>query len=129
MSIVLARDVAAPGGHYSQAVIAAGLIFVSGQLPLDREGRALAGAQFQEQVGQALANLFAILRQAGSSRELVVRVTAYIVGVERWPAFNEVYAQYFGAHRPARTVVPIAELHHGCLVEIDAIARLTRSAD
>lgn len=117
-----AAELPVPAGHYSHAAIAGGLVFVSGQLPIDREGRAVTEAAFEAQVEQALANVFAVLRETGSAPELVVRVTAYIVGVERWPAFNQVYARFFGAHRPARAIVPVAALHYGCLVEIDALA-------
>jgi 2-iminobutanoate/2-iminopropanoate deaminase len=60
--------------------------------------------------------------EAGSSPERVLRVTAYVVGVENWPVFNRIYAELFGAAKPARTVVPVPELHHGYLVEIEAVA-------
>lgn len=71
-----------------------------------------------------MTNLFGILTAAGTSRERVLKVTAYIVGAGRWPVFNAVYAQMFGTHRPARSVVPVAELHFGYLIEIEAIAAL-----
>ncbi len=122
IATINAAGLSVPAGHYSHAVVAGGFVFVSGQLPLDRAGRAVTDVGFEEQVEQALANVFAILRDSGSAPELVVRVTAYIVGVERWPAFNKVYAQYFGTHRPARAIVPVPALHYGCLVEIDALA-------
>ncbi len=63
-----------------------------------------------------------MLAAAGSSPGQVLKITAYIVGVERWPEFNRIYAQMFGDARPARSVVPISELHYGYLVEIDAVA-------
>ena len=111
-----------PAGHYSQAVRFDDLIFVSGQLPVSLEGKARADLSFEEQVRVALGNMLAITKAAGSGPDRVLKVTAFIVGVENWPAFNRVYAELFGESRPARSVVPVASLHHGCLVEIEAIA-------
>ena len=111
-----------PAGHYSQACSYGDLIFVSGQLPVGLEGKALADRSFEEQVRVALGNMLAIVKAAGSGPERVLKITAFIVGVENWPAFNRVYAELFGEARPARSVVPVGSLHHGCLVEIEAIA-------
>lgn len=111
-----------PAGHYSQAVRHDGLIFVSGQLPVSLEGKALADRSFEDQVRVALGNMLAILKEAGSGPDRVLKVTAFIVGVENWPAFNRIYAELFGDARPARSVVPVPSLHHGCLIEIEAIA-------
>ena len=111
-----------PGGHYAQAALLDDCIFVSGQLPIRPGGQVLGDAPFEDQVRQAIANLFAIVEAAGSSPQRLVRTTAYIVGVERWPAFDAVYAAAFGDHRPARSVVPVPALHHGCLIEIEGIA-------
>ena len=111
-----------PAGHYSQACGYGDLIFVSGQLPVSLEGKALADLSFEEQVRLALGNLLAIVKATGSGPDRVLKVTAFIVGVDNWPAFNRVYAELFGEARPARSVVPVGSLHHGCLVEIEAIA-------
>jgi reactive intermediate/imine deaminase len=126
------RTVATPGapaarGHYSQAVIHAGLVYVAGQLPIapDDPERRLEG--FEAQARQVLDNVIAILEAAGSGAESVLKATVYIADVAHWPAFNALYAERFGAHRPARTVVPVAALHYGYLVEMDAIAALRDS--
>src|ERR1700704_1576299 len=111
-----------PAGHYSQACAYGGLVFVSGQLPVSLEGKALADRSFEDQVRQALANLLSIVKTAGSGPDRVLKVTAFIVGVENWPAFNTVYAEIFSTARPARSVVPVPALHHGCLIELEAIA-------
>ena len=111
-----------PAGHYSQACGYGDLIFVSGQLPVSLEGKARPDLSFEEQVHLALGNVLAILKAAGTGPDRVLKVTAFIVGVENWPAFNRVYAELFGEARPARSVVPVGSLHHGCLVEIEAIA-------
>lgn len=111
-----------PAGHYSQAVVHAGLVFVSGQLPLDpATGVPLLGSA-GAQTRAALANLEAILAAAGSGLAGVLRTTVYVRDIALWEEVNAAYAEVFGEHRPARTVVPTAELHHGCLVEIDAVA-------
>src|SRR5262245_8453781 len=115
-------DAPRPAGHYSQACCFGDFIFVSGQLPVSLDGKALSTLTFQEQVRVALANVLAIVKAAGSSPDRVLKITAFIVGVENWPAFNRVYAELFGDARPARSVVPVGTLHHGCLVEIEAIA-------
>ena len=111
-----------PAGHYAQACATSDLVFVSGQLPVSLEGKARPDLSFDEQVKLALGNLLSIVKAAGSSPERVLKVTAFIVGVENWPAFNAIYAQVFGASRPARSVVPVPALHHGCLIELEAIA-------
>jgi 2-iminobutanoate/2-iminopropanoate deaminase len=111
-----------PAGHYAQALCHDGLIFVSGQLPVTREGKILSQASFEEQARLALGNLLAIVKAAGSGPERVLKVTVYLAGVEYWPQFNAIYADAFGPSRPARSVVPVPALHHGCLVEIEAIA-------
>ena len=113
-----------PAGHYAQAVVVGELMFVSGQLPIRPDGVILSDAPFDAQVDQAIANLFAIVEAGGSSPRKVVRTTAYVVGVERWGALNARYAAAFGSHRPARSIVPVPELHHGCLIEIDGVASL-----
>jgi enamine deaminase RidA (YjgF/YER057c/UK114 family) len=95
---------------------------VSGQLPVSLEGKILADKSFEDQVRQALANLLSIAKAAGSGPDRVLKVTAFIVGVENWPAFNTAYAEIFGAARPARSVVPVPSLHHGCLIELEAVA-------
>ncbi len=121
MQLIHAANVPAPGGHYSHAVSAAGLIFVSGILP----GRPAAGEtdDFERQVRATLEHGKQILAAAGASLNDVVQCTAYIAGVEYWPEFNTIYAEIFGQHKPARAVVPVPELHHGFLVEIQLVAQ------
>ena len=123
-SVVSTDRAPAPAGHYSQAVASGGLLFISGQLPVRPDGTVLAGAPFEVQAAQAIDNLLAILAAAGGKPSQLVRVTAYIVDVAHWPRFNATYAARLGDARPARSVVPVPQLHHGCLVEIDAVAHL-----
>jgi reactive intermediate/imine deaminase len=125
---ILTERAPIPAGHYAQARVHAGVAYLSGQLPIRPDGAHDPAASFEDQARQALANLFAVLEAAGGSPDRVLKVTAYIVGVEHWPRFNAVYAEAFGDARPARSVVPVPELHHGYLVEIDAVAAVGPSA-
>jgi 2-iminobutanoate/2-iminopropanoate deaminase len=112
-----------PGGHYSQAVVHGDVVYVSGQLPIEPgSGRHLDDEPIELQVKQALANLAAILRASGSDVDHVLKVTVYVADIGLWARVNAVYAEFFGAHRPARAVVPTGPLHFGLQVEIDAIA-------
>ena len=122
VSVVSTNELAPPGGHYSHAVRFGDLVFVSGQLGIRPDGSHTAHLPFEDQVHQALQNVLAALRSAGATAADVLKVTAYIVDVERWPRFNALYAEAMGSARPARTVVPVAQLHYGYLVEIDAVA-------
>lgn len=121
---VLTPEAPAPGGHYSQATICGGLVYVSGQLPIDpRTGERRLGP-VEEQTEQALANVAAILRAAGSDLSRLLKVTVYVADIELWGRVNETYKRVLGDHRPARAVVPCGELHYGFLVEIEAVAAL-----
>ncbi|WP_455914869.1 RidA family protein [Pseudomonas syringae] len=123
LDIIHTPDAAAPGGHYSQAVAYGGVVYVSGQLPVRANGEHSADQPFEVQASIALDNLIAILREAGLGPGDLLKVTVYVVGIEHWPAFDRLYARYLGEHRPARAVVPVPVLHHGYLIEIEAIAR------
>jgi 2-iminobutanoate/2-iminopropanoate deaminase len=109
-------------GPYSQAVATSGWVFVSGQIPLDPATGEIVRGSFAEQAKRVLANLDAILGAAGCERSSVVKVTVYLTDVGRFAEFNDVYAGFFGAHRPARAVVGVASLPRGAEVEIEALA-------
>ena len=116
-----------PAGHYAQAVIHGGLVYVSGQLAVDPETGEKRLGSIEEQTEQALSNIAAILDAAGSRLDLVLKTTVYVSDISLWGRVNSVYAKVFGAHRPARAVVPTKELHYGFLVEIEAIAAVEES--
>ena len=102
---------------------AGGLVFVSGQLPITPAGEKLTGAPFEAQATQALRNVAAALAGAGSSVERLVQVRVYVTDVAaHWPVFDALYAEWAGAARPARAVVPVPQLHFGLLVEVEATA-------
>ena len=120
MKCISAAQVPAPVGHYSHAVHAQGLVFVSGVLPgKPPEGQA---DSFELQVRRTFATCQLILKAADCDLINVVQTTAYIAGVGYWPEFNAIYAEIFCEHKPARAVVPVPELHHGFLVEIQIVA-------
>lgn len=114
-------------GHYSQAVVHGGIVYVAGQLPVMPDQPDLRLEGLEAQARQVIANVLAILEAAGSGREEILRATVYLAGVEHWPEFNGIYADMMGSHRPARTIVPVPALHYGYLVEMDAIAALRGS--
>jgi 2-iminobutanoate/2-iminopropanoate deaminase len=124
MTKISTPDAPRPGGHYSQAVASGGLVFVSGQLPLDPVSGRIEAETVEDQTLCALRNMEAVLRAAGSSKDDVLKVTVYIPDIGKWGAVNAVYATFFGDHRPARSVVPTRELHFGALIEIEAVARM-----
>ena len=124
MEKVLTQNAPQPAGHYSQAVIHNGIVYVAGQLPIDPETGERRVGSIEDQTEQALKNLFEILKAAGSGIEHVLKTTVYISDIELWGRVNAVYAKMFGDHRPARAVVPTRDLHFGFQVEIEAIAAI-----
>ena len=111
-----------PLGHYAQALVHDGLVYVSGQLPINPATGAVAGPSIEEQMEQVLANLAAILAAAESGLHLALKVTVYIADMSLWGRANAAYARVLDGHRPARSVVPTLAIRPDCLVEIDAIA-------
>lgn len=119
---VTTYDAPLPGGHYSQAVVSGNMIFVSGQLPVvPLTGDRLTG-DISEQTMQALKNVLSIVKAAGGDITTIARTTIYTTDVKYWAEVNRVYADFFGALLPARSIITVAGLHHGCLVEIEAVA-------
>jgi reactive intermediate/imine deaminase len=115
-------DAPAAIGPYAQAVRAAGLVFVSGQIPLDPATGTLIGADVVAQAARVMQNIEAVLHAAGCSFADVVRTTIYLVDLGHFASVNEVYARSFHPPYPARATVQVAALPRGALVEIDAIA-------
>ncbi|HEX4599775.1 MAG TPA: RidA family protein [Gemmatimonadales bacterium] len=111
-------------GPYSQAVVAAGMAYTAGQIPLDPKTGEIVGKTVAEQTEQVLRNLAAILTAAGSGLERVVKTTVYLADMADFAAMNEVYTRHFASHKPARSTVQAAGLPKAVRVEIDAIARV-----
>ena len=113
-----------PRGHYAYVVTHGGVAYLSGQLPLDAEGRPDAAAPFAEQAQRVFAQLDEVLASVGSHKHRLLKVTVYITDITRWPEFDTLYAAWLGEHRAARSVVPVPELHHGLALEVDAVAAM-----
>ena len=109
------------GGHYSMCVAHNGTLYLAGQLPRDPESGSIPEG-ISAQTRQALDNVRTVLEAARSSLQQVIQVRIYIAEIELWEAVNAIYGEYFGEHRPARTVVPVKTMHYGSLIEIEAIA-------
>lgn len=122
MTFIQTPEAAPAGGHYSQAVVHNGLVYVSGLLPILPTGEKLTEASFADQVQAVFQNLIAILAAAGSAPEQVLQVRIYLTDVGRWPEFNQLYAAFFGTHKPARAIVPVPALHYGFRIELEATA-------
>jgi len=113
----------APVGPYSQAVIHAGLVYVSGQIPLDPATGKVVGGEIESQARQVFANLSAVLEAAGSSLERVLRTSIYLTDLSLFPRVNAVYERHFtGDPRPARSTIGVAGLPLGVQIEVDAVA-------
>jgi len=122
ISTIQTEKAPTPAGHYSQAVVYNGLVFVAGQLAIDSQTGEKKLGSIEEQTEQALKNVSEILKAAGSELNLVLKMTVFVTDIELWERVNEVYSRVMGEHRPARAVIPTRDLHHGFLIEIDAIA-------
>ena len=122
MEKILTNAAPAPAGHYSQAIRHNGLVFVSGQLPLDPVSKEVVEGGIEPQLRQVMANISAILEASGSGLDNILKATLYIPDSSYWPEINRVYAECIGDHKPARAVIPCGELHYGVLLEMEVIA-------
>ncbi len=109
-------------GPYSQAIKANGFVFLSGQIPLVPETMQVIEGDIKAQTDRVLANIAAVLAAAGTALDKVVKTTVFLADMNDFIAMNEVYARYFGAHRPARSTVQAARLPRDVRVEIEVIA-------
>ncbi|PWA12121.1 reactive intermediate/imine deaminase [Pueribacillus theae] len=110
-------------GPYSQGIAIDNFFFTSGQIPLTPEGK-MAEQDITKQTHQVFANLKAVLEAAGASFDSVIKTTVYIKDMNDFPVINDIYASYFGEHKPARSCVEVARLPKDALIEIDLIARM-----
>lgn len=117
------------GAPYSQAIKVGELVFVSGQLALRPGETSLSGGSIAEQTEQVFANLRAILEEAGSGLDRLVKTTVFLQNLDDFAAMNEVYAEAFGDHRPARSTVAVTALPLGAAVEVEAWARMEAGGD
>jgi len=111
-------------GPYSQAIVYNGIVYCSGQIPLDPETGEMKAVTIEDQTHQVMKNLQAVLETAGSGLSGIIRTTIYLQNLENFAKVNEVYASYLSKPYPARATVEVSKLPRGSQVEIDAIARL-----
>ncbi len=109
-------------GPYSQAVVANGVVYTSGQIALDPASGNLVTESFEAQVHRVFQNLDAVLRKAGSDFSRVLKATVYLTDLANFQTLNSIYTHYMGDHKPARSTVGVAQLPKGASVEIDLIA-------
>ena len=122
METIFTKTAPAPAGHYSQAIVHGGLVFVAGQLAGDPAHPSASPGDIEQQTERALRNVQAILEAAGSGLAHVLSMTVYVSDIGLWGRVNAAYARVMGDHRPARAVVPVKDLHHDYLIEIQAVA-------
>jgi 2-iminobutanoate/2-iminopropanoate deaminase len=122
MKIIATDQAPAAIGPYSQAVQAGGLLFCSGQIPLDPATGELVSGDIRSETRRVMENLKGVLQAAGCGFGQVARTTIYLVDMADFPVVNEVYGEYFPAEKPARATVAVAALPRGVRVEIDAVA-------
>jgi 2-iminobutanoate/2-iminopropanoate deaminase len=122
MEAIVTTNAPTAAGHYSQAIVHDGVVYVAGQLPIDPKDRNRPVGSIEEQTEQTLRNLEAILVAAGSGLDRVLQMTIYISDIELWGGVNTAYARVMAGHKPARAVVPVKDLHYGYQIEIQAIA-------
>lgn len=122
LQIISTENAPAAIGPYSQAVLAGNLLFCSGQIPLNPATGEVVEGGIRSQAGQVMNNIAAMLAAAGAGFDNVVKTTIYLVDMNDFAAVNEVYGEYFGAHKPARSTVAVKALPRGVLLEIEVLA-------
>ncbi len=124
MKTVSTSNAPAAIGPYVQGNIVGGLLFASGQIPLDPATGEMVGSTIEEQTAQVMKNVGALLEAAGTDFDHVIKTTCFLNDMNDFAAFNGVYAQSFGEHLPARSAVAVEALPKGALVEVEVIAQI-----
>jgi len=124
MKTIYTLNAPKPIGPYAQAVVSNGLLFTSGQIALDPVSNEMAGADIETQTRQVLANLAAVLEQAGSTPEKVVKTTIFLADLSDFAVVNGLYGDFFGDHKPARSTVQVAALPKSARIEIELVAEI-----
>lgn len=122
MKVVQPENQPSPKGHYSPGIEHNGVIYVSGQLPLDLITREPFTGDIAKQTELTLRNVEAVLAAGGSGLDKVLQMTIYVSDMSLWDAVNAAYIEVMGEHKPARAIVPVKDLHYGVSIEIQAIA-------
>lgn len=122
MDYIATPDAPKAIGPYSQAVKANGIVYTSGQIPLDPATGELVTGNFEKEARRVFENLSAVLKAAGTHFSRVLRATVYLSDMANFQTLNTIYAEYFGDHKPARTTIQAAGLPKGATVEVDLVA-------
>lgn len=109
-------------GHYSPYIKSGNFIFTSGQLPIIDPVTKEVPADIKEQTRIVLEKVLDLIRMEGCDKAHIIKTTAFITDINDWAAVNEVYIEFFGDHKPARSIIPVSNLHYGCKIELEAIA-------
>jgi len=128
MKLISTKDAPEAIGPYSQAVVANGLVYTSGQIALMPDGR-MESRGIEYQVKQVFKNLYYVLKEADSNFNHVIKTTIYLADMDDFEKVNEIYAYYFGNHKPARSTVAVKTLPKNALVEIECIAMADKHVD
>lgn len=121
MKIIENENMITPNGHYSQCIEHNGILYLSGQLPIDRYTKEIP-ATIAEQTALTLKNIESILLDAGSDKQHIIQVRIYIADSKLWDVVNAIYAKFFGVHKPVRCIIPTNALHYGASIEIEVTA-------
>lgn len=123
MKIIQSDKIPTPKGHYSPAIEHNGMLYLSGQLPVNPENGTIPDG-IEAQMFQVFKNIINILNESGSSKDKILQVRLYIPDIEMWNIINNVYIEIMGNHKPVRTVIPTRDLHYGALIEVEITAIL-----
>ncbi len=124
MQIINTPNAPAAIGPYSQAIIANGFLFASGQIPLDPVTMQIVGSNASEQITQVLKNVEGVLTGANLKKENVIKVTMFLKNMADFADVNKIYEEFFGSHKPARSTIEVAKLPKDALVEIEVVAAI-----
>ncbi len=121
MKIIDTPKMPKANGHYSQCIAHNGILYLSGQLPINQKTKDIPSS-IEEQTDLVLKNIENILTEARSSKNQILRVQIYISNIDLWDKVNERYSLFFQEHKPTRCIIPTRELHFGCLIEVEITA-------
>jgi 2-iminobutanoate/2-iminopropanoate deaminase len=121
MKIINTPNMPVSNGHYSQCIEHNGILYLSGQLPIERETKTIP-ATIEEQTDLVFKNVETILKEAGSNKKNVLQVRVYISSINLWDKVNDGYSNFFEDHKPVRCIIPTRELHFGSLIEVEITA-------
>ncbi|MFA0401087.1 reactive intermediate/imine deaminase [Vibrio splendidus] len=124
MEIVFSTQAPAAVGPFSQAIKSNGMLYLSGQLPLDPETMKFSASNVTGQAEQIFLNISSVIAEAGCEKESIVKTTVFLSDMNNFAEFNAAYSEFFGEHKPARSCVEVARLPLDALVEIELIAEL-----